>query len=372
MRTVAEVTVLAGRKWRTSWPDWLADDSTPPPAWPLHPPTEREVAAAPDDVAAAVSAWAVVARRPGVTVEWVERRTRAFGMQRYPVRVTLAPAAVADLVGESDTWATATQAARLLHRAWPDRDLTGALRTGARRLAALSDEEAARMVAVLGWLAAYPDSGLWEREVPVPGIDTKWVERHRTLIEALHECIAGGASGLRRTGVSFRVRQLGSAPASGPRDFTVDLPGLAALTLRPRRVLIVENLTSLLVLPDLPDTVALHGMGFAAPSLAVVGWIRDAPDLLYWGDLDTYGMLILGQVRAALAHTRSILMDVVTLRSHRALVGAEPRPFRGEIGHLTAEEHRTLSVLRAGDLRLEQERIPREAAHRALRAALLP
>lgn len=44
----------------------------------------------------------------------------------------------------------------------------------------------------------------------------------------------------------------------------------------------------------------------------------------------------------------------------------EPVPFRGAIGYLTAEEHRALAMLRTGDLRLEQERLPADAIRQAL------
>ncbi|NHB84482.1 hypothetical protein G7085_07325 [Tessaracoccus sp. HDW20] len=56
--------------------------------------------------------------------------------------------------------------------------------------------------------------------------------------------------------------------------------------------------------------------GFAAPSLAEVGWIRDA-EVSYWGDLDTYGFQILGRVREVLPQTRSVLMDEATLAAAR-------------------------------------------------------
>lgn len=146
--------------------------------------------------------------------------------------------------------------------------------------------------------------------------------------------------------------------ASGPGDFSVDLAGLRALDVAPTRVLICENATSIGVLPELRGTVAVHGMGFAAPVLAEVSWIRSAR-VQYWGDLDTYGFQILGQVRAALPDVESVLMDVATWRAHQSLAVPEPRPFRGVVGHLTAGELDALALVRAGDLRLEQERIPR-------------
>lgn len=370
MRTIDDLTGWAARQWRANWPGWLADPGQAAPSWPLHTPTAREIAADPDGVAREVGRWVAVGARGGLTVEWVERRTTSFGRQRLPARVVADPGALAALAGEQETWRRASQAADLLRRSWPDRDLSGPLRLAARRLGGLDLADAVRLSAVLGWLEAHPDSGLWERELPVPGVDSKWLERHRVVVEALHEGIVGGAPGLRRPGAVFRVSHLDASLTDGPRDFAAELAGVASLEVTPRRVLLVENLTSLLTLPDLPGTVAVHGMGFAAPSLAQVPWIRGADEAWYWGDVDTYGLLILGQVRAALPAVRSVLMDPATLQAHRKWAGHEPSPFRGEIGFLTADEHRTLSALREGDLRLEQERIPRGAAHQTLRALL--
>ncbi|NHB84481.1 hypothetical protein G7085_07320 [Tessaracoccus sp. HDW20] len=48
----------------------------------------------------------------------------------------------------------------------------------------------------------------------------------------------------------------------------------------------------------------------------------------------------------------------------------EPRPYRGEIGHLNLEELAALALLRRDDLRLEQERIPREVVAAAVVSAL--
>ena len=370
MRTVADLHGWAVRQWSAHWPEWLANPDPSWVSWPLHPPTERELSADPDGIAREVAHWVAVDKTPGLVVEWVERRSGTFGRQRLPARVTASPHAVAVLAGEAQTWARASQTAGMLRRSWPDRDLGASMRAADKRLGRLGDDDATRLLAVLGWLEAHPDSGLWERELPVTGVDSKWLERHRGLVDALHEGIVGGAPGLRRHGPVFRVRYLDPALTDGPRELAVGILGVASLPVDAGRVLLVENLTSLLALPELPGTVAVHGMGFAAPSLAHVPWIRGAEEVWYWGDVDTYGLLILGQVRAALPTVRSVLMDPATLRAHSEWAGTEPSPFRGEIGFLTADEHRTLSALRDGDLRLEQERIPRAHAHAALRSAL--
>lgn len=371
MRTVADFRVWAAQQWRTHWPGWLAasvsESGDKPARWlPLHPPTEATMSRSPEAVAAWVREWQLLATIDGVQVRWADRVWRAHGAQRLPERATASPVAMARLAGQADTWDRAVAAASLVVDAWLGVDLTAAIQATARKLGALAEPDVVRLLAVLAWLATHPASGLWERELPVADVHTKWLERNRTLVEPLITAITGhDGSGLRRTEVRFRVRVLDPAILPGTDDFSVDLPGLQRLPVAPARVLICENATTLGTPPSLPSMMAIHGMGFAAPNLAEVGWIRDA-EVSYWGDLDTYGFQILGQLRAALPGTTSVLMDAATWRAHERYCVDEPRPFRGEIGYLTSAELDALALARAGDRRLEQERIPREAAREAL------
>lgn len=381
MRSVTHFRAWAGRRWRADWPHWLARQASASPTEPsdaarvrwllLHPPTEAVMADDPEAVVRWVRDWQRQELADGIEVRWVIRAWRDYGTQRLPERATGSPAALAELAGEADTWQRALDAATQVQAAWPDVDFTAPFTAAARQLAALPEPDVVRLLAVLAWIAAHPASGLWERELPVVGVHTKWLEQHRWLVEQLSHAITGlPGTGLHRPAVRFRVRLLDTSLWSGANDFTATLEELRLLTLTPRRVLVCENATTVGTLPALPATVAVHGMGFAAPVLTEVAWIRDA-DLWYWGDLDTYGFQILGQLRAAAPSVRSVLMDADTLVSNEQLCVDETRPFRGEIGHLTAGELEALALVRIGDRRLEQERIPRQAVHAALEAAFM-
>ncbi|MBK7819892.1 MAG: hypothetical protein IPJ61_02145 [Tessaracoccus sp.] len=373
MRTVDDFRSYAARAWARRFPAWLGalaeDVPAEPLSWPLHPPTEREALVAPDRAAAWATAWRRFGESEGVEVRWATRSWPSLGHQVLPARVSCAPAAVARIAGQADGWGVSEATVDTLRRGWPDVAFGEAVQSAARALVKMTIEDVPKLARVLGWLVAHPGSGLWERELPVAGVDTKWFERHRAVVEPLAAAITGEATGLRRHGVGFRVRILDPGSWSGAAEFTVGLDELVALALTPAYVLVCENLTSVSTLPELSATVAVHGMGFAAPSLAEVGWIRDAA-VVYWGDLDTYGFQILGSVRAALPQTRSVLMDASTLEAHREFAVPEPRPYRGEIGYLTVAELEALALLRADDLRLEQERIPRAAAAGALGSAV--
>src|SRR5690606_14311446 len=100
--------------------------------------------------------------------------------------------------------------------------------------------------------------------------------------------------------VQLRVRFLDPALApSGLRDVTAPVAELAGLAVAPRVVVVVENLESLLALPDRAGVVAVHGQGYAARHLHRTGWVA-AADIVYWGDIDTDGLNILSAVRSHL------------------------------------------------------------------------
>lgn len=371
MRTPADLGAWARAKYARQHASWLgAPDESLALSYPTDPPSEATVAADPAAAGAWVRSWAEWGRRApeGAEVEWVVRRWRGFGEQRLPVRLQVTtPAALAALAGEGRAWQELCDRGDLLRAAWPDAPgLAGALPGIARKLGRLASGDLPRLVATVDWFRAHPASGLLARQVAVEGVDTKWLERNTDVVRRIVGALTGVDDlGLRVEPRRFRVRVLD--PAS-PADFTAACAQLAALRLAPACTLLVENRDSMVPLADLPGMIAVHAQGLAAPQLAVVPWIAGGR-VLYWGDLDTHGMRILGRVREVLPQTESLLMDTDTLTRFAHLAGGEPAPFRGEIGHLTPGETDALRELRAGDRRLEQERIPWDVVTARLHAA---
>ena len=371
MRTPADLRRWAEGLWVRGYRDWLAESGEGAPSegadevrtYPLHVPSE---AIAARDVGA-VAGWAGAWRREeatlgsGVSVEWVERRWRSLGTQRLPARVrVIGVEAIAGLVGQEAVWARGRRTTRALWQRWPDQPaLAAAIRRHGRTLVQLSDTDLERLLAVLSWLHDHPGSGLYARELPIGGVDTKWFERHRSLVVDLMAGLGvAGDLGLRSRANTYELRILDPAGAPGVlREFSASVEELDRLALRPDTVWIVENLTTLHSFPELPGAVVVHGYGYRVTQLAGVGWIR-AARVLYWGDLDTHGLAILSRARQHLPQVESALMDRETLTRHTHLVVPEPQPVRHDITHLTLSERDVLAVLRDGDRRLEQERIP--------------
>jgi len=110
----------------------------------------------------------------------------------------------------------------------------------------------------------------------------------------------------------------------GLSDIEAPIEDLAQLKLRPKTLLVVENLATGLALPPMPGTVAFMKLGHAISDLAHIPWLfgdevgqgRPAR-VLYWGDLDTHGFVILARARGLFPELQSVLMDEETLLSGR-------------------------------------------------------
>lgn len=158
-------------------------------------------------------------------------------------------------------------------------------------------------------------------------------------------------------------------------EATLRTEELAALEPGVGTVIIVENEVSYLALPPLADTLAIFGSGFALGSVRGLTWLQ-ARRILYWGDLDTYGFVILNRLRARYPEVTSVLMDHDTLLAHRGQWVTEEKPSAEPLPLLTGPEselYRDLVEDRYGHhVRLEQERVRFSRVAAALRHVLAP
>lgn len=373
------------RRFNSAHRDWLMRAGEWPCTFSLGAPTEAEVVR---DLGA-VQAWAQEWIRwegPGV-VEFEPRKWARLGSQNLPMRLVLQDAAqVAALCGQDKRWVRAVDRRDALVGLWPGLGASPRLGRYFDVLADYADADFERLVAMLRWLTANPGSGLLVRQLPVEGVDTKWLEKRQQLVTELLCLVTGSerhgdffeVTGLRRTAHRVRVmvlcpelrRQIG-----GLRDLEAPIGDVVTLGLRPSRVLVVENLASVTALPDIEGCVAFGGLGKAVGVLSRVDWAQGVP-ALYWGDIDTHGLVILNAARAALPGIESMLMDDATLLEFKHLVVHEAAPaVETQLEHLTAAERELLDGLRSGrwglQPRLEQERLPWLAVEAALTAKLV-
>jgi hypothetical protein len=360
-------------RFNNSRAEWLTGEGTWPLSLPLGTPTEKDVAATAADIRQWVEAWR---EWPAGACElaWEDRAWPRLGRQSLPSAVMArGPEAIAGAVRQGPRWRRAVARHARLAQRWP------VLRTHAvagrhfNVLADYHDDDFERLFGLLEWLDANPRSGMYLRQLPVLGLDTKWTRDRRGLILDLITAIRGGAGerdfydacGLVKPAHRLRLRILCPqlrAAFGGLGDFEAPLGEVAAMPLMPARAIIVENLETGVALPDLPGCVALMKLGLAVGVVSELPWLRGIP-AVYWGDLDTHGFVILDRARTALPQLTSVLMDVDTVASYLPLAGTEPQQHpRAELATLCASERAVYEGLYADTwgprLRIEQERLP--------------
>jgi hypothetical protein len=164
------------------------------------------------------------------------------------------------------------------------------------------------------------------------------------------------------------------AKFGGLGDIEAPLAEIASLDISPNRAVIVENLETGIALPDIPGCVALMKLGLAVGVVGKLPWVEGIP-VVYWGDLDTHGFVILDRAREALPQLTSILMDIETVENYLSLAVMEPQQHRRvELAHLERFERTVYDGLYADvwgpKLRIEQERLPWSMAMKRLHEQL--
>ena len=351
----------------------------------LGSPTESDVTQDTPGIRAWVNAWSDW--RDKGEIAWEDRQWPRLGRQRIPTTLTLTSSEqVAAVVGQQVRWTRARERRERLIGQWPMLEGDSVLPRHFDVLADYSSADFERLCSLMAWLERNPESGLYLRQLPVEGLDTKWIERRKGLVAELVCAIRRElrdldfftACGLRCARHRIRLRLLCPSlrgVAGGLGDIESPLDEVAALPLAPRTAIILENLETGLALPDLPGTVALMKLGLAVGVLDVVPWLQGI-NALYWGDIDTHGYAILGQARRALPKLISVLMDKGTLFNHQNLwVEEREQNESAELSFLKDHERIVYEGLRnqtwGRNIRLEQERIPWPSALEILRRQIL-
>lgn len=222
----------------------------------LKVPTERAVL---DDIEYAETwarDWAHVAPTlpRNATLAWADRRWSRVGQQRIPTVLELHGAEeVARFVGgqTKHDWLTLQERCSALLRlaqeqsgsATDDGQVRAALKRHSSYLMQASDGDFATLLQVCDWLVINPDSGLRPRQLPIRGVDTKWLGTHRGIVTSfVTACTARPGLGLTESTHTIRMRILDpELHPSGPLDFAATEGTIQALGLKPQVVFVFET-----------------------------------------------------------------------------------------------------------------------------------
>lgn len=230
-----------------------------------------------------------------------------------------------------------------------------------------------KVLAVLRWFCEHEDRHLYLRQLDIEGVDTKFIEQHKSLLAQMLDILLPQGQidettknfenryGLKSKPALVRFRLLDSKiQAGGYTDFHVPFAEFKQVNLPVSRCFFTENEINFLSFPAVPKSCVIFGKGYGVELLRNVAWLGEK-EIYYWGDIDTHGFRILSMARNFLPQTQSFLMTEEILLSHRALWSKEETPFLAPIDGLTMEEYTLACKLQANHwqkgVRMEQERI---------------
>jgi hypothetical protein len=214
------------------------------------------------------------------------------------------------------------------------------------------------------------------------GVDTKLIERNQTTLQKLLDERFNGAvseQGLTTflNATDGKDHWLLLKPLSpqllpfGRLRLTTH--ELSATALPARCIIVIENEQCEHLLPVLPDTIAILGAGLDLNWLASAAF--DHKQLIYWGDIDTWGLLMLARVRQLQPDIQAVMMDRATFDLYaRDSAVVEPVHAQAQppVG-LTADEALLYQyLLKNPKGRLEQEYIPPDRVNAVLEAFTSP
>jgi len=376
---VADIRRRLSDRWHT---DLVGGEASFPHAFPLG----RLDANALRDDYAPIHAWTVDvqdwARRTGVVLDYENRKAKGGTVQAVPMHAR---------VGSID------DAARIAAGDWPERLERGRarlviLREGypqaidigrtLRLVDTYSVVDFGLLLTVADWYLRDPARaalGVTPRQVPIPGVHAKWLQSHQAGVQALTGLADLGILPRHPSVIHFTYLDPDHRAAGARVHDSAAVGDSFAPAYQPEVVIISENKDTAIHFLPIAGGISVEGVGKGGKTVASFPWIRDAPVVVYWGDMDRDGYEILDGYPADFDRdVDSILMDPETYEAYeqfgtdldknsKAITTGNPKPAK----YLHADERvvylRVLDVQRTGHRRLEQERIPLDRALEAVR-----
>jgi hypothetical protein len=373
-----DVREAARKKWPVLLAAFAAGQEWQPMDIPLRGPAPSEIGERLGDVQEWVAEWERADRGP-LRVEYKRVGGRHFGINMIPARAWLDGYEQAwTLLGAGADVRKLTEMAERVKAECP-RLVPWLVARPAKALRLAGEWR--HLLATVRWIEERQVPGMYLRQVDVPGVDTKFIGRHKGVLTELLDIQLDPAR-VNRAAVDFEtrygfrrkpdyVRFRSAAVVSGFTELVVRAEEFTGIPAAVRRAIVIENEITYLAFPQAADTLVIFGGGYAVDVLERVGWLAGL-DLVYWGDIDTHGFAILNRFRHRFPGARSVLMDRATLLAHRDQWVTEHSPTTVTLDHLTADEERLYQGLVGNvfgpSVRLEQERIRFAEVERAVTA----
>lgn len=319
----------------------------------------------------------------GPVVQYKTVNTRKFGNQSFPDRVVFE--SQEDLLGYLGKTREFERLKKLIERSRSIPEIESWLRRPSAPAKLLANESIwDGVLEVSRYFMTRADFDLYPRLFPLT-VHSKFLEENRTLLSEILAAIlpddrknTSGASFeekfLIKTGaqrISFRIpdevlRSKLGIPFSELEAPTKEVSAVIESCKEPLRFIIIENKANYLTFPKVLGAVIIFGSGFLVGSLERYRFL-DRGRVIYWGDIDAHGLEILSLVREQFPHTETFLMSEGVLASYWTGTKGNPSERNEDPTSLSPAELKLYRLIKSGEKRLEQERIPSQAVSEALR-----
>ncbi len=313
----------------------------------------------------------------GYSVEWTQRRVRATGRNEVPNRVTFETKAdFLRLIGRTNNFDAFFAAVEKVRATFPQ--LEAWIRSNVKLLTESADI-VDDVILVTQWFQENPRPNCFAREIPV-AVHGKFIEQNCGMLQQwfdtegmldAHAIRADEKNFYRRYWLrdweplitlrclDVKLQQRFGMPCA---EAALPLAQVNGVTLEGVRIFVVENMTNLRTFPIVPNAIVIFGMGNAVVNLRDVECWRNN-EVIYWGDLDVFGLRILSQFRQFVCDARSLFMDIQTLRQFRHLMQSPQKDYKSQSlpALLSVSEEEAFHECNESKLQLEQERIPHQA-----------
>lgn len=238
-----------------------------------------------------------------------------------------------------------------------------------------------KLLRVVDFLVRVKNPNCYIRELSIKDVDTKFIEKHKKLLDILLSNILQYEPLKSLSDFAFEKKYGFKYPLAqvrfrilderyyikGLSDLTLTIKEFEKLNLSIKKVFIIENKITFLSFFDIKYSIVIFGSGYKISLLKSVEWLKDK-EILYWGDIDEDGFAILSNLRGYFPQIKSIMMDTKTIEkfSHLKVEYDKKSSTKENLSNLTDDEELVYERLKndfyGKNFRLEQERIPFEYA----------
>lgn len=373
MKTPEQVTADIRRRLEGRWHAHLVgDENAFPHSFPLGQVSSSQMTSDYASVWQQTLAWQEWAHTHDMELTYTTRLSAGATRQRVPTHAQVT---------------SIDHAAVIVGEEWPQRLSRGRERLAALRVSFPGLADLARMVrhvdrysdldfqlliTVSQWFAQDPTraQGLTPRQVPIPGVHAKWLQAHEKTV-----CWLLGIDDLmllpsHPSVIHFTYLDPGHRAAGGRIHDSAAVGDRFTPDYLPQVVIISENKDTAVGFPELPGGISVEGVGKGGKTPASFDWLREAPLVVYWGDMDRDGYEILDGYRADFGRdVDSILMDPQAYATYEpfgtdidkngaVIKPGDQRPVPRLRPHERAVYEMLTDPQHTGHRRIEQERIP--------------